>query len=141
MNTAKILLYFMIINLGAVVWLFYTLAFPVQIAVLHNEPFPVYPSEVKRGEEISWKVELTKTNDYRATVNRNIVCADGNLVTLARSETNAPLGERIILNGSVTVPLKTSLGECYIEITPTYHINPLRDITKSYRTQSFNVIE
>jgi len=114
---------------------------PVELDIIYNEPFPVYPSEVKRGEEITWIVEFSKTNSHPATINRTIVCADGNLVTLSASETNVPMTERMIAVGGVTIPEKTSLGVCYTELVATYHINPLRNIEKTMRTQNFTVIE
>lgn len=131
----------MSVNLLAAIYLFYMLAFPVQLDVIHNEPFPVYPTEIKKGEEIFWEVEYSKTNNFPATINRNIICEDGNLITLASDEVNAPQAVRKIAKGSAFIPNKTSLGKCYVELAATYHINPLRNETKSYKTTTFNVIE
>jgi hypothetical protein len=131
----------MFINLAVVIWLFYLLAFPVRLDIIHNEPFPVYPEVVAIGQEIVWEVEFTKTNNYPATINRNIICADGNLVTLSSDETNVPESDRRIAKGSAFIPRKTSLGVCYIELKATYHINPIRDIQRTYVTRNFRVIE
>ena len=131
----------MTFNFFAVVWLFYMLAFPVRLDVIHNEPFPVYPKELKRGEQINWEVEFTKTNDFPATINRTIVCQDGGVFLLAPEETNAPQGDRSVAKGGVVLPQNVSSGKCHVEFGATYHINPIRDIQRSYKTQTFNVIE
>jgi hypothetical protein len=129
------------VNLFATAVVAVLLFAPVELDIIYNEPFPVYPSEVKRGEEITWIVEFSKSNTFPATINRTIICADGNLVTLTSSETNVPKTERMIAVGGAVIPEKTSLGVCYTELVATYHINPLRNIEKTMRTQNFTVIE
>lgn len=136
----NLLKYFLFINLGLVFWIFYLMAFPVTVDVIHNEPFTVYPEVVKRGEMISWEVEFTKTNPYPATLNRSIVCDDDTLIPLTSQITNFPQGDRQIAKGDVIIPEKTSAGVCHIELQATYHINPVRNIEKGYTTKDFLVI-
>jgi hypothetical protein len=131
----------MFVNLGIAIFLFYLLAFPVRLDIVYNEPFPVYPDVVKKGEELTWVVEFSKSNNYPAILNRNILCADGNLVTLAPLETNVPPTERNKAIFSINIPEKSSLGECYLSVTATYHINPIRTIQRTYVTEVFTVIK
>jgi hypothetical protein len=116
-----------------VAWL---LLAPVQLDEVHNEPFPVHPTELHKGDTIFWEIEYSKNNPYKAFINRNIICGD-NLVTLAPEETDAPWGYRIVAKGEVVLPEKVSIGTCYIELKATYEINKLRDIQKTFRTQEF----
>ena len=128
------------LNLVALAIVGYSLFAPVELDIIYNEPFPVSPTVVQRGEYLSWEVEYSKTNDHPATIHRNIICGD-NLITLTSSETNAPRTERKTVTGGTIVPEKTSLGVCYVELIATYHINSFREIVRSMRTQDFTVIE
>jgi len=129
----------MSVNLFAVCWLFYQMFYQPQLDIIHNEPFPVRPASVERGGVIQWEIEYTKTNDFPATIHRNIICEDGNLVTLASSVTNAPKGNHLKAINQLEVPLKTSLGVCYMELTADYEINNLRTVSRTYISQPFIV--
>ena len=135
----KILTTLMLFNLAGVVWIFWLLFAPVNLAEIHNIPFPVFPDEVKRGDVLSYEIEFTKYENIEVNTNKNIVCADGNLVTLAPQQTNAPLGYHKAI-GSITIPEKVSDGECWIEFNTEYIINPIRTEKRHFRTQSFNII-
>lgn len=121
-------------------YVLFLLVAPVQLDEVYNEPFPVYPAELKKGEEVFWDIEYSKSNPYKAFINRNIICGD-NLVTLAPETTDAPYGDRVIARGSVVLPEKVSLGTCYIELKATYEINRLRTIQKTFVTQDFYIYE
>lgn len=113
---------------------------PVRLPIIYNEPFPVSPREVRRGETLYYTMEVDKREQYAVDVHKNIVCDDGNLVTLAPTKTNIPLGRRTI-TPEVIIPMKASLSTCHIEIENTYHINPLRNETLEMRTQDFIIIK
>lgn len=130
----------MAFNLLALLIMGWMLYAPIQLAEVYNEPFPVRPTEVHLGEDLEFQVHFKKTGDYAVTSNRNIICDDGNLVTLAPKESNAPKGEYKTWT-SVTIPQKASVGECYLEMTNTYYINALRTEERELRTQSFTIIE
>lgn len=137
----KITAAIMFLNVAALLVIGYLMFAPVQLAEIYNEPFPVIPQEVKRGETVSFVVEFNKTKQYRVTSHRSIICADGNLVTLSQtSSTNAPLGKHTATI-ELVIPDKVSIGSCYIQLENTYHINPMRDEHRDMRTQDFTVIE
>ena len=96
--------------------------------------------EVAKGDDLRLEIDYVKHGSYPATSDKNILCADGNLVTLSSSETNLPAGKQKFMV-MVTVPAKTSFGPCYLEYVNVYHINPLRDIAKTWRTEIFTVVE
>lgn len=118
----------------------YMLFAPIQLTETLNEPFAVTPHEVKHGETINFTVEMEKYRDYKVEINKNIICADGNLVTLAPSTSHAPTGKHTIPM-TLVVPDKASLGECYVEFVNTYFINPFRTEQRVRVTEPFIVIE
>ena len=120
-----------------VAWLFLA---PVHLDGVYNEPFPVYPAEVSVGETLYWEVEYSKDNDYTVDINRNIICGD-DLVTLAPESTNVPQTERSLVTGSVVIPSKAGVGTCFVELRAEYHINKLRTIQKTFKTQEFDIIQ
>lgn len=117
----------------------FLLFFPAQLPIIYNEPFPVYPTEVKKGETITYTMEVNKRKQYTVDVHKNIVCEDGNLVTLATNQTNIPLGKQTI-RPEVIIPAKASFATCYIEIVSVYEVNPLRSESQTMRTQTFKII-
>jgi len=131
---------FMAINFATISVVGYMLFYPAPLPVVYNEPFPLDKEHVARGEEISYLVHLNKLADYNAKLNRNIICDDGNLVTLAPQESRVGVGEHKIWV-SVTVPMKTSLGTCHLEMNNAYEINPLRTEYVDMRSQDFVVTE
>lgn len=123
--------------LGMAIWMLF---WPVELAEVYNEPFPVYPSEVQKGESISYEIEFRKTKQYTVESNKNIICDDGSLITLAPTHTDAPLGLHKAV-GSVNIPVTASVATCYLEFNTTYFINPLRTEHRTMRTQEFKIIE
>lgn len=123
---------------GYVAWLFIE-PFNEPLVV---EPYPILNenNEVARGKYVFYVIEFTKYEDMPVETNRNIICADGNLVTLAPIQTDAPVGYHKTV-GEIAIPQKTSLGECFIQFKSTYHINKLRTEQRERRTDPFYVIE
>ena len=137
---AKVTGAMMVMNVVILCIVAFMMLYPAPLPIIYNEPFPLDKTEVKRGEQISYLVHLNKRANYDAVLNRNIVCDDGNLVTLAPGSSHVGQGEQRIWV-TITVPMKTSLGTCHLRLNNTYHINPLRDEHLELRTQDFNVIE
>lgn len=127
------------VNMVVIVIAAYMLFWPTQLPIIYNEPFPVTPNVVKKGGTISYTMEVNKRKAYGVNVSKNIICNDGNLVTLASVVTNIPLG-RSKVTPEVVIPQKTSLGTCHIVTTSEYRINPLRTETQHMSTQDFIVI-
>lgn len=118
----------------------YMLFWPVKFPIIYNEPFPVSPSVVTRGEDITYTIEFEKFKEHRVDVFQNIICEDGNLVTLAPAKSSFPLGRHTI-DVTITVPQKASVSTCYIELKSNYEINAIRIEHKTMRTQSFQIIK
>lgn len=126
-----------LVSLMVVIW---ALLVPVELPEIYNEPFPVSPAIVAKGEVLTYTIEYNKTHMMQVDTHKNIICEDGNLVTMAPTHTAAPTGTHRV-DIDVTIPEKTSLGVCHIEITNTYHVNALRDENRTMQTQDFTVIE
>ena len=133
--------YVMFINIMLLVAASYLMFWPVKLAVIYNEPFPVESYEVARGETLYFTIEFSKSRSYRVISHRSIICEDGNLITLSNSyaDTNAPVGRHTVTIG-ILIPEKSSLGKCYIQLENTYEINPLRTEYRTMRTQNFVII-
>lgn len=129
----------LIINFFVVLVAAFLLFYPAQLPIVYNEPFPVYPTEVHKGDTITYTMEVNKRKQYTVNVHKNILCEDGNLVTLAPTKTNIPLGRQTI-HPEVIIPNKASFSTCFIEIVSVYEVNPLRTETQVMRTQNFKIV-
>jgi hypothetical protein len=125
------------INLGAVVYFLYLTLGPARIPVVHSTE--TEKTEYMRGEELSYAIHFTKYVPRQVTVTRNIVCNDGNLVTLAPVVDNAPLGENRSVQ-SFILPMKTSVATCHLDFRATYDINFMRTETLSFISNEFVVV-
>lgn len=108
------------------------------------QPFKVMNEDktVQRGGTLHYEIILHKKQDVSVTSYQYIVCADGNLVTIANSEqhTRAPVGKHSMV-GAQNVPHKTSLGECKLVVESTYHVTKLKDVNRTRETEWFTVID
>jgi hypothetical protein len=131
---------FMATNIAILGVVGYMLFWPAPLPIIYNEPFPLDKYEVERGGQISYLIHLNKRADYNAHLNRNIICDDGNLVTLAPQHSRISKGEHEVWV-TVTVPEKTSLGTCHLEMNNSYEINPIRTEYMTLISQDFEVIK
>jgi hypothetical protein len=98
--------------------------------------------EIPVNDNIIMELEVNKPNDRPvATASRSIVCDDGNLITLAPSVNNLPVGEYTIVNDTFVLPPKTRPGaKCSFVFVNTYKVNPIREITKTWTSEEFLVL-
>lgn len=137
--TQKATVALLILNIIVVVMAGVMLFWPAQLPIVYNEPFPVYPEVVHKGDTLTYTMVVNKRKQYTVEVHKNIVCEDGNLVTLAPAKTNIPLGKQTI-RPEVIIPAKASYSTCYVEIESVYEVNPLRSETQIMRTESFKIV-
>lgn len=122
-------------------YVFYLLIYPIKTIEVLNEPMPVIPQQVKRGEDFSVEVHYIKYVEADIHTDRSIECEDGNLVTLTPINRNFPLGENTIIINHTTIPEKTSLGMCKLVYVVHYKLNPLRTVVNKFETDWFEVIK
>lgn len=116
------------------------LFWPAHLPIIYNEPFPVRPEVVYKGDTLFYTMELRKDSQYNADWNRNIICEDGNLVTLSPQHTDMPIGKQTV-TGSIVIPQKASFSVCYLQLEVSYQVNPLRREHQTMRTQSFTIVK
>lgn len=135
----KITVVMLLLNFIVVGVFAYLLFWPTQLPIIYNEPFPVSPKEIKKGEVLTITMEVNKRKQYTVDVHKNIVCNDGNLVTLAPNKTSIPLGTNTI-EVEIIIPTKASFSTCHVEFENEYKINALRIEHQKMVTQSFKII-
>lgn len=122
-------------------YFFYLVLYPFKTVDLVQPMKVLNPNHtVQRGGELIIEVEYIKYGNYTVDSTKNIICEDGNLVTMASNTTNLPAGQQKFVV-SFTVPAKTSLTSCYLQYTNVYKVNPIRNITKVWSTETFKVVE
>lgn len=122
------------INILAVGWVLLLTFGPAHIPVVHD--VQTERTSYVRGDELMYTVHFTKFVERPVTTTRNILCDDGNLITLAPLVDNAPLGENKSIQ-SVTLPMKASVSTCRLDFKATYNINFLRTETLSFTSNDF----
>lgn len=123
------------------VYFFYLILYPFKTVDL-VQPIKVLNEnhEVQRGGDLILEIDYVKYGNYTVDSSKNIICDDGNLVTMANNTTNLPAGQQKFVV-AFTIPQKISLANCYLQYTNVYKVNPLRNITKVWATETFRVVE
>lgn len=130
--------YFMVLILW---WQF----FPYQTADI-AEPMIVLNENktIKRGEELMLEFTFTKYTDVSPEVSRNISCLDDSVhfpITQPIVGSARPVGTftaRPTYELPVSVPADTL---CFFQFTNVYEVNPIRNIVKVWRSESFIIEE
>ncbi len=99
---------------------------------------------IDRGDTIHYIMHYDKPQDMHTNqITRQIICKDGNLVTLSDSSVHLPntAGWEAFESDSIVLPMKTSTGtECRLEIIPEFQANPVKvEIVELY-TDWFRVV-
>lgn len=126
----------LVMNVAAVGYVLYLTFGPAHLPVVYG--VQTEKTEYARGDELTYTVDFKKFVERPVTTTRNIICEDGNLVTLAPVIDNAPLGNNRAVQ-SITLPMKTPISKCYLDFKATYPINFLRTETLSFISNTFNV--
>jgi len=136
------------ILLGTAALLFqiaFWLVFPYKTAEV-VEPMEVLNEnkELTPNELLQLKFTFTKYTDISPTVSRNVLCSDGttHFVAVQASTGNSRP------TGTFTANSKYGLSEsmptdvtCFFQFTNEYDVNPIRTITKVWRSESFTIVE
>ena len=133
--------------IGAFVYVFllivYWQVFPYRTADV-GEPMLVLneDKEIKRGEMLKIELTFTKYTNVTPEVSRNVFCLDDS-VHFPQSQpvtgTARPVGTftaRPVYDLPDTVPSDVL---CFFQFTNEYEVNPIRTITKVWRSESFIV--
>lgn len=97
--------------------------------------------QIKVGETIEMEIQVNKPSELKPEGSVYITCNDGNLVTMNSMTTNLPVGEYTVVNRLYKLPPKVAVGsKCQFNFRNAYQVNPIRDITKEWSTEDFEVI-
>lgn len=131
-----------VVLLGAfsvLLYISYILFFPVKTLDVYNDPFPVEKAIVKRGDTQSYSVDFCRHTDAIATITR--VIEGEAYASLGQIKSRFPaVCEKGRQVEPFLIPDFLPEGIYHIFITVEYDLNPLRKITKEYKTQEFKVI-
>ena len=122
--------------------LFWTV-FPYQVSDV-QEPIKILNEnkQIKIGEPIEMELIVNKPTDIKPIGSVYITCDDGNLVTMNSSVTNLPVGKYTVINNRYLLPPKVMVGaKCQFNFRNVYQVNPIRDITREWNSESFEVIK
>lgn len=98
--------------------------------------------QIRIGETIEMEIQVSKPSDLRPDGSVYITCNDGNLVPMNSITTNLPIGEYAVVNRLYKLPPKVAIGsKCQFNFRNSYQVNPIRDITKEWYSESFEVIK
>ena len=124
------------------IWAFWML----QPASLPNitEPIEVVNprNEVRIGEPLVLRMEVDK-QVARSPVSssRVLECESGNLITLTSTPTPLPVGNYTVVSDNLIIPAKIAPGDhCVATFLITFRINPLRDETARWSSETFMVL-
>lgn len=100
--------------------------------------------ELTRDELLQLTFTFTKYTDISPTVARNVLCLDGSTHFVAVQPSTGDSRP----TGTFTASPKYGITDgtpanvlCFFQFTNEYEVNPIRTITKVWRSESFTIIE
>lgn len=123
-----------------VIYVTYLAIYPFKVSTVY-QPYRVLneKQQVKRGDDLVFEISYTKYLNVKTTSERSFVCNDGNLIALAASTSNLPVGTHTLIV-QVNVPTKTPLGTCVFRQEIEYYVNKLQTQQKTFMSQPFTVL-
>lgn len=98
--------------------------------------------QIRIGETIEMEIQVNKPSELKPDGSVYITCNDGNLVTMNSMTTNLPVGEYTVVNRLYKLPPKVAVGsKCQFNFRNVYQVNPIRDITRKWASEDFEVIK
>lgn len=137
------------IGLGLVIFMFgylvytnYLTLFPFQVAKVYYDENPLVNNVLHRGDAIAYKVDVEHlTEGVIVNVTRELHCGEDILSFAPISYTTHKKGREQFVNSTLTVPMRTPFGTCYVLTDGHFKISPLRTIDLVTRTEDFQVVE
>jgi len=100
---------------------------------------------VKKGEKLNLEFTFTKHTNVTPTVSRNIYCENGAVyfpvVDTPITGAARPAGTFTVRSSyglTTDMPLNT---DCVFQFTNEYRVNPVRTITKVWKSENFTIVE
>jgi hypothetical protein len=123
----------------------YWQVFPYQTADIETPMVVLNENkEVRVGGELRLFLEINKQSEYTPTVSRNIVCDDRSVHFVQSTQTGGTARPQGVYTASPVFIVPTDLpvgATCEFEFQNDYPVNPVRTITKKWRSEPFTIIE
>lgn len=133
----------LILGVGLLGWVNYSLFWPVQTLVINNysekNPVPVITTEIEPGQALEYILDYCKYSTQPSVVHRNFI--DGQIISLQDGEGKLPLGCHKTIVKTAIVPTTINPGKYYLDVRIDYEINKLRTIETHYHTTYFTVVK
>lgn len=117
----------------------YSAFWPFRVLEPQIQPYRILTPVVAPGQPVIYEANFCKYTDAPALVTRGLYGENGSFVSLPTVATNLPSGCHLVQSATTVVPTTTPAGQYSVELTLTYHINALRDITIKVKTDTFTV--
>lgn len=109
-----------------------------------KEPIPVLNTDnaVAIGDALLMEFDVIKLEEMTpVSASRFLECESGNLVTLTAAAITLPVGTYTLISNDITIPSKVSAGDkCVFVIEVTYQMNPLKQVTNRFQSETFLVL-
>ncbi len=115
------------------------LFYPYKPAEFLNVPFPVENDSVYQGEMLRYYIHYNKKMDVPVKVTQTLI--NHVQINFPPSATRFPVGNYKVVNNDIMIPTFIDPGKAYLMVTFIYHVNPLREITITTRTEDFYILE
>lgn len=126
-----------IVVLASIAYIAFLLFYPVKITTPRIQPYHIVTPIVQHGESVIYTVDACKFKDYPGIITRFFKSGE-TLVGIESSPGFAPVGCH-----KTDVPVKTpptmNPGMYSLVLNVAYKINPLRTITYTFTTETFEV--
>ncbi len=117
----------------------YSAFWPFRVLEPQIQPYRILTPVVAPGQPVIYEANFCKFTNAPALVTRGLYGENGSFVSLPTVATNLPSGCHLVQSATTVVPNTTPAGKYSVELTLTYHINALRDITVKVKTDTFTV--
>jgi len=117
----------------------YSAFWPFRVLETRVQPYRILTPVVQAGQPVVYEADFCKYTDAPALVTRGLYGENGSFISLPTVATNLPTGCHVVQSATTVVPITTTPGQYSVELTLTYHVNALRDITIKVKTATFTV--
>lgn len=117
----------------------YSAFWPFRVLEPQVQPYRILTPVVAPGQPVIYEANFCKYTQAPALVTRGLYSENGAFISLPTIATNLPSGCHVVQSATTVVPSTAMPGRYTIELTLTYHVNALRDITVKVQTATFTV--
>lgn len=122
---------------GFLVWIFFTIFYPIRVVELHKSPFKILTTTVQRGEYVEYEIEFTKYLNIKPKATYALV--DGIVITLSGGSISRGLGPHHIQEKR-QIPTSILPGIYRLHIDLEYEYVPWRKLQYSWISEPFEVL-